>query len=323
MARLSIVIPYAGNVQKLENSLVSVLENRPEDCEVLVVLSDTYEDPYDLEDEVTFVYAPKGTDPVRCLNLGIDASSAPLLHTLWPGMQVEAGWAEQAIGHFADPEVMAVAPLLLSSEPSEAIVAAGIEYGMSGAVRFRSRGRAAESVGEEPFDVLGPIPQAGFYRKSIVQDLKRFDTRLNLLAAGVHLALAIEWLGGRAVVEPECRVLTEAGSFETAGVFRTARDAERLFWRWAPRCGWMAGSVGHLGQVFLDCFGRFPRPSMVAEILGRLVGLTSVGAHRKQHCQLARIEANRRAAAIDAPHFLKAKRGFFEKKGPVPLRRAG
>ena len=37
--RLSIVIPAPGNEETLEETLVSVLENRPEDSEIVVVLA--------------------------------------------------------------------------------------------------------------------------------------------------------------------------------------------------------------------------------------------------------------------------------------------
>ena len=81
-ARLSIVIPLCGTIDLLEGSLVGVLENRPDDCQVIVVLNDAYDDPYDLHDEVTFVEAPLGAGPVACLNLGIAAASAPIVHVL-------------------------------------------------------------------------------------------------------------------------------------------------------------------------------------------------------------------------------------------------
>jgi len=58
--RLAVVIPFEGNTKALEDTLVSVLENRPDDSEVLVVLGKPYQDPYALGDEVEFVAAPSG-----------------------------------------------------------------------------------------------------------------------------------------------------------------------------------------------------------------------------------------------------------------------
>ncbi len=59
MPRLAIIISAVGSVESWEGTLVSVLENRPADCEIIVALSQPYADPYDLKDEVRFV-APLG-----------------------------------------------------------------------------------------------------------------------------------------------------------------------------------------------------------------------------------------------------------------------
>jgi len=55
VTQLSIVIPATGTQEQLDQTLVSVLENRPSDCEVIVPHAFDYKDPYDLHDEVTFV----------------------------------------------------------------------------------------------------------------------------------------------------------------------------------------------------------------------------------------------------------------------------
>ena len=57
MPRLSIVVFCFHDSQLLEETLVSVLQNRPDNSEVLVMHDGTYEDPYDLVDEVRFIEA--------------------------------------------------------------------------------------------------------------------------------------------------------------------------------------------------------------------------------------------------------------------------
>ncbi len=76
MPRLSIVIPVVGDPRHLDDTLVSVLQNRPDDCEILVVHNRPYDDPYELSDEVRFVEARRGSRLVDCLNVGIAASRA-------------------------------------------------------------------------------------------------------------------------------------------------------------------------------------------------------------------------------------------------------
>ncbi len=47
-----------GNTEGLETTLVSVLERRPEGCEVFVVLNVPYHDPYGLQGEIQILQAP-------------------------------------------------------------------------------------------------------------------------------------------------------------------------------------------------------------------------------------------------------------------------
>jgi len=53
--RLSIVIPCLGGAAEFDATLVSVLQHRPADCEVLVIHNEPYDDPYALGHEVRFV----------------------------------------------------------------------------------------------------------------------------------------------------------------------------------------------------------------------------------------------------------------------------
>ncbi len=43
--RLSIIVPYCRDEAAFETTLVSVLENRPNQCEVLVPHDGSYQDP--------------------------------------------------------------------------------------------------------------------------------------------------------------------------------------------------------------------------------------------------------------------------------------
>ena len=97
MQRLSIIVPLTGDLKPFEDTLVSVLENQPERSEVVVVLNEPYDDPYQLRGEVEFVEAPAGGGP-RVLNLiqvfenaGLDLRSLPYVGGL---MLIAIGLAE-------------------------------------------------------------------------------------------------------------------------------------------------------------------------------------------------------------------------------------
>lgn len=303
MARFSIIIPYSGNAQWLEDTLVSVLENRPEGCRIIVVLNDVYDDPYDLKDEISFVYAPIGADPIRCINLGIDACAEPVVHVLWPGVEVESGWADAALAHFSDPRVAAVAPLIVEREDPQRVLAGGINVRPGGGVQAVGRGEATSAIGS--VGVLGPDLRAAFYRASALDHVGRFAVEFGPEWTGVDAALRLDEIGGVAVLEPQSRV--RAARVESkAGTFGHAFRAERLFWRWAPQGGWLGALIAHLGEVVLDVCRVLPGPGSLAVLAGRMAGVTMVAVDRRhlRRCrQRQRESQSTPRAAIAAPHF--------------------
>ncbi len=74
----------------METTLVSVLEHRPSDCEILLVFNAPYDDPYSLKDEVQFIQAPANASRVACVNWPRDVQS-PYISILAPGVTVAEG----------------------------------------------------------------------------------------------------------------------------------------------------------------------------------------------------------------------------------------
>ena len=58
--QLSIVVPVHGDAAAFESTLISVLENQPAASEVIVAHDGSYDDPFDLGEEVRFVSAGSG-----------------------------------------------------------------------------------------------------------------------------------------------------------------------------------------------------------------------------------------------------------------------
>src|SRR5437773_6639777 len=84
--RLSIIIPCLGGAAEFDATLVSVLQNRPTDCEVLVLHTEPYDDPYSLGDEVRFIESHAGS-LVELLNIGVEQASGEVLHIVGCGLE--------------------------------------------------------------------------------------------------------------------------------------------------------------------------------------------------------------------------------------------
>jgi GT2 family glycosyltransferase len=256
----------------LENTLASVLANRPDDCEIFVVLLRPYEDPYEIEAEVQFVQGDPRGGAAGAANLGIHLASAPVIHVLWCGTEIQEGWAEPALARLADPRVAAVAPLVLDVDAPKRIVAAGLAYHVGGSVVPLAAGRLIDAMTPGAKRVLAPHPAAAFYRRSAVESLGGFDPAVGDRLAGIDVGLALERLGWVTVMEPACRVLASRRSRPRAGVFRQAVEAERLFWRWAPILGRARSVAAHALLTIGEGARGMLNLSIVPRTAGRLAG---------------------------------------------------
>ncbi|MDA0658915.1 MAG: hypothetical protein O2931_10185 [Planctomycetota bacterium] len=224
MVRLSIVIPAVTTNEALESSLVSVLENRPTGCEIIVPNRGTYRDPYDLTDEVCFVESSPSASVVACIHAGIRAARGSTIHLLMPGTLAEPNWCEDAIDRLqSDLSIASVSPQLQVRTAKQAVL--GVTLGTGGGrklIRSRQSLRTAEAIG------WGPTLMAGFYRRSALQAVGGWDLKLHT-AADCDLAVRLAE-HGFGCESSQARVAADAAELP-GSVYRRAADAERCFGR--------------------------------------------------------------------------------------------
>ena len=300
MLRLSIVIPVLGDQKPLDDTLVSILENRPANCELLVVHNAPYNDPYELAGEVQFLQAPRGAGFVECLNLGLSASRAPVVYLLACGVEVRPGWAEAALRHFRNPEVAAVAPVVLRRDDHQTVVSAGLGYRAEGVVLRFGRGRSPEQVGEDEGELCGPDALAGFYRRSAVEAVGGFAPSPVDTLAVIDVALSLQNAGFRCVVEPRSQAKVDAAAVRDKIGFRHGCHSERLFWRWASAHGRVRSLAAHAALVAGECVVGLWRPFMLLQLAGRAVGLIHAATVKRRP---KRFEDDDGPTIITSPHF--------------------
>jgi hypothetical protein len=267
--RLSIVIPALGHNDLLESGLVSVLEHRPSDSEVLVVLNDTYDDPYNLADEVRFVQAPAGADLLDCLNLGYHASAGSAIHFLGCGFEVSVGWADGPIARLEDSSIAAVVPVLEQPGALDSGVLAGVAYDPAGraGVRFGSDTHWLSQA--EP---LGPIGLASFYSVEALQTVgEPFTNTVGPQWADIDLALRLRAAGYQVQLDGTSRIVGDPNSLVYVGPgLMRARYAERLYRRHAATV--RTAPLAHLAVIAGEAAKSFPRPRCVTQLVGRMLG---------------------------------------------------
>jgi hypothetical protein len=285
----------------MEDSLISVLENRPEDCEILVVLTQPYDDPYALEDEVRFLQAPKGAGLVEALNCGIAASHAEVLHVLSCGVQAREGWCEAAVERFEDPSVAAVIPLLLDATSRGQVVSAGAMYQRWGRVCQLRKYRTSRPRG----DVL-PDPDfaTAFYRKSALEETGPLSACFGRRLATVALGLALMDAGYRCIVEPASRMLACRARAQRENAVARGWASERLFWRRLRKKNRVKTIAGHALLVAGETATGLIHPSHFLQLVGRLAAVVveQVGG------EAPRQASTPHAGPLEGPHFRHAAR---------------
>lgn len=288
MPRLSILIPYLGDRDPLENTLASVLQNRPENTEIVVALSQPYEDPYQLGEEVHFARVESGASLVANLNQGFEICRAPIIHSLACGVTVAEGWADQALARFGDRRVAAVAPLALEADDHQRIWAAGLEYRPSGQCRRRGHGWRSESIEGLDGELAGPSLAAGFYRRAALGGVAPvFDPTLGPNFADVDLALRLLEAGHTNVCEPASLVYHPRLAAHPKHGWTFARQAERLFWRHCSKHGGLRSLAAHLCSVAGEFAENLPRANAFAQLAGRCLASCEWGSARRQSLRLA------------------------------------
>lgn len=289
MPRLTILIPCVGGAAEFDATLVSVLQHRPDDCEVLVVHTEPYDDPYDLTGEVNFVRARGKARLLELINEGLAAADGQIVHLLGCGLEVTEGWTEAALDRFADADVAAVSPLIIESD-RQTLAAAGVRWTAGGSRRVVADSRVMQGgSGRLRAGVQGPTLAAGFYRRRVLQALGGLDATLDERYADVDLALSIAALDLRTICEPASRVVqtAAAGDDQRRSPLARGRSAERVFWRYAEARGKFASHLLHPFAWIGDLVATgSPFGTLLAHV-GRLVSLLEIGAVQRHQGHMA------------------------------------
>jgi len=204
--RLSIIVPIGRDLAAFERTLISVLENQPADCEILVAHDGNYDDPFQLCDELRFVIADSNAT-VDLVSAGVAEARGRFVHVLADGIRATAGWADAAVEKFEHFDAGAVAPIIRHAA-TQKIIAAG--WGDAGDRLCQPAWQGRDEVGTNPPKLIGAYLQASFWRREVIRSLAdAFTGRESAEAAYAyeHLMRAAGW---RCVLATECNLLNDS-----------------------------------------------------------------------------------------------------------------
>ncbi len=245
---LSVVIPSYLRADLLALCLRSVHLHAPVDTEVIVV-DDGSADARVSEAALRFpnvrvIRLARSSGFCIAANTGLASASAAVVELLNDDAEVTAGWAEPALECFRDPQVVAVAPLVLQLDPERRaaglpplIDSAGDEYDSGGFARKRWHDRSLEGTPALKSEhVWGASASAAFYRRDAVLAAGSFPEDFGAYFEDVDLAHRLNRRGGQTRFQPASivwhRVSASYGRQPTREILvRQSCNEERVFWR--------------------------------------------------------------------------------------------
>ena len=204
--RVSIVVPHLGDDTLFEDSLVSVLENRPADSEVWVSHDGRYDDPFDLSDEVQFVTSKGGSLP-ELIAAAADVARGRFIHVIGGGVRATEGWVDSALEKFEHDDAAAVSPIARSTV-NGTITSAGWTSSASRLAAPVAAGRM--KLGRrDAASIRGVCLTASFWRREELRDACQALPTTSASAAQFGWSRLLSQHGWRCLLAEESNVVAD------------------------------------------------------------------------------------------------------------------
>lgn len=263
MPKLAAVIPYQQGPSHLEATVLSILENRDSQIELIVVDAGRYSDPYGLSGvEMTILPVDSNTDWFSMVYEGIQSSIAPIVQVLAPGMTVTKDWWQVPLEAFTSARTGAVQPAYHA--PGGPRIAGGLDRAALPRRSLKQQVREGESVGVSSM--------GGFFRKRALLALDGWLKGLPRDAADAEMTLALAALDFQTLACPESKLMIDQPArIASQPSYATGMASGQIAAAYAqnPSTGVTVDSLtGQLGQLA----SALVHPSTVAERLGWVLG---------------------------------------------------
>lgn len=199
--RLTIVVPFSGKTEVFESSLVSVLQHRPDDCEILVPHAGDYDDPFDLGDEVTFVNAGS-SNLIHQVAESAERARGRIVHIVGDGHLATPNWSASALAEFELHETGWVIPVVRDAGGAK-ILHAGWKPSSTSACGMVAKGKT-DITAKDVRSVDGAFLCASFWRRDLLRSLSGSFTGSDAIETSLIYSQLARRAGWRGVVAVNC-----------------------------------------------------------------------------------------------------------------------
>ncbi|MEM9366432.1 MAG: glycosyltransferase [Planctomycetota bacterium] len=240
---MTVVVPYQGCAESFDDTLASVLQHRPGDCEVVVTHDGGYQDPYALHDEVRFIVADSD-DWMDQLRAGAKAARGRFVHILSDGCRATENWIHAALGVFEDGDIAFASPVVCCPRDRHPIHT-GWASGVGTACEPK---RMTTSYAGDR--IAGVFLDASFWRRDVLRTTLRSFGGTDALEGSLVVSQTITSAGGKMGIAEDSRVLS--GVSESQLYQRThanQRHTQALIDHFHGG-GWVASLIRGMNSVF-------------------------------------------------------------------------
>ncbi len=159
--------------------------------------------------EVRLIESPRNLGFAAANNVGIRATTSPLVVTLNNDTVPDPGWLAALVGMAdADPALGSIASKMVSARDPELIDSCGIALDAAG-IAWDLFGGFPQRLIDRPREIFGPCAGAALYRRAMLDDVGLFDEDFFAYLEDVDLAWRAQLRDWRSRLEPKAVVRHE------------------------------------------------------------------------------------------------------------------
>ncbi len=300
---VTVVIPNYNGRSFLPR-LMESLHNQTDSRLVIIVVDDTSSD-----DSVSYLREEWPDVRMMCneqnlgftgsCNRGMQEATTPFVVLLNNDTHVAPDWLAEGIRPFDEPNVAAVASLVLLADPPHLIDTAGDVYSVAGGALKRQHLQDKDSAVGLDRCVFSACGASAFYRREAVAAAGWLDDTLESYYEDVDLGFRLAWAGHRCVFAPDSVCYHHlSSSYDPKGWryhFNSSRNAETVWWSHMPsRLRWKH-FFAHTCFLALQAMNKLRQGCLLSYLAGKLAFLRQLGhvrRKRRENARAARVTAN-------------------------------
>lgn len=296
----TVIIPNYNGIRYLPRLMASLAAQSDDRIHVVVVDDRSSDESVDyLRDawpKVTVMRNERNLGFAGSCNVGMRSATTPYVVLLNNDTHVDEHWLAEALKPFDEPDVGAVASLVLLAEPPHLIDTAGDIYSVAGGAVKRNHLKPRESAAQLGRRVFSPCGASAFYRREAVAKVGFLDERFESYYEDVDLGFRLAWAGHRCVFAPDSVCYHHlSSSYSPTGWryhFNSARNAELVWWSHISPGLRRKYLPSHLLFLALQGLAEMRRGRAASFVAGKwtvLRHLSHIRAKRDADVRLARI----------------------------------